>query len=603
MPRLKRPRSGFTSLKRASTPKRSRGTPNRTAHTRQGRRAGSRRSRRRLHRAPVKKRFGRYRKPRKLMSIAGIGNALTKIDKRAERGSNKLSYPGGTMGSLRAKMPGVSNQTLVPSLLAGTCCEWHLDMLLRQYKDGNKDCLDAGYQYPPDNTIHGDTAEITNWGITVTLTNLLGRATSEGNAAAVGKYWGDKYATDALNGCDLLDNKGAFILREMDPSSTRDVTLTQDTRVKYRVIIYRTAALPRARELPLYRGPCSIWRARLPNTPGYQFTDLFRMDFKEYTTWLDPTHAPHAYSVALSGATQVFDGIEVEAGEAESKAPNVTASSDRKIEPHTAEVYVERKPFGFNSLLQNIFNGTRLFSATTTASGSTTPADPRRSKLNRDYVTHVLHDKVYDVTGAKAGHDIESNVSTTAGGVTAGQTNHFPAGQAFRKRVLKFRLPKKELKTPVVFPKDGRNPAVHRSYLQRYKELDPEWGLPTTVIQADSATPSSSATDQLLDYRPTEMLMPALHGIKGDEFYDQTIDATLKKDGTDQEGPFRFDHRPLNYRWKVALLPFFVNKDTGDATALAKFYSFNTLTQQYTITGAASQDMVAYVESNVSWKE
>lgn len=218
------------------------------------------------------------------------------------------------------------------------------------------------------------------------------------------------------------------------------------------------------------------------------------------------------------------------------------------------------------------------------------------SKLNREYAIEVLHDKIYDCTGKASGKDIESSTSLTAGAASTGQTNHFPSGQKIRHRNIKINIPKSKLKAALVFPVDGRNPAVHSSNITRYKEMDPEWGLPDSVIDG-----SSDAS--LYDFRPTEMLIPAMHGVKGDPLNTKSMPQGLAKEVTGQAGSRRFDHRPLNYRWKVAVLPFFVDTAADSVTAFAPHYFWNSVTSNWTIGVPQATSLNAFVESTATWVE
>lgn len=597
----KRPRSPGGTLRRyagVSTPKRTRRSPRatrvhrrRSAARRSGRAPGARR---RLY-GGVRKRYGRghkLRRPR-WQSIPS-GAMLRKAIAGREKGSVTLAYSADSMSYLRSQIPGANGTQMVPYQLPGTCNEWHLDTLLRQHKEGNEDCLFSRFEYPDKATIHGDKATIDSWTIKVTISNQMAIPTVTSQA--------DKYAKDTLSTAKM---NSAFILGKPSLSDTNVYlsTICRRYKVKYRVIVYRTRNLPKISAPQNYTGPCSIARASAaPLMGNFNFTDLHRMQNQGHASWV--TTGEDAYSVAIPGNATTIDGVAVEGGEADGgQAAGVTAvpgsTVPRKITDHDCECYVERKPFGFNASLQNIHNHYRLFAATTRDEHEATSANPAKARLNRDYVQEVLYDKIHDCTGASNGTDVESTFSVSVGGLTGQQTNHFPGGQRAKVKTIPIRIPKHKLRRPVMFPVDGRNPASFSSNLERYKELDPEWGLPTTAIRDTAAAAQASK----YDFRPTEAIQPYLHGILGDPLRDKFCGATLIKEPGTQQGDVRFDYRPINYRWKVAVIPFFVDRDNKKITSQCQAYTYSQATGNWTLGATTDPYLMSFVESTIKWTE
>jgi len=494
-----------------------------------------------------------YRRGRKRTTTNPAYSTLVRrisaIEKTAETGYAKIHFMDPRVLPRLSKLTtnGNNASTWYPFHAAGRCAVYHADTIFRQHKGGIKDCCVDSFQYDTKSTIHGDHATLKYLNFQIKLSNVQVDVTR-------GLVPGFKYISDTRqSGSDHNIMYYGQLPQQTAPST---VAIPSNHYVKYRVIVFRTANAQKDGAAPEYFGPCANAR-RSDRKDRATITSLWGLDTSTDTT---PTYElKDQYNVVPSSHDFI---AATGTGEHElGDGPDPVTSFAPAAPEHQHEMYVEEKGFGPQSLHEQTQSDFLMFKSTSSA------FDPAIAKVNTAYAKEVIYDKVIDCTGrtmmdvpvlTRTQNLVPGDQDEPAEQAAAGFTYQSLRPQAACYRTLNVRVPKDRLETPLRFP-TTRKPGEYEHFVQKVHEADPEWGCPATAV---SQAPTTADTE-LADFRPGDLCMPHLHAITADPLTDESCNPAATADPSDQQGPRRFDFRPINHRWKVAIIPFMVEKSNG----------------------------------------
>jgi hypothetical protein len=559
--------------------------------------------------------------------------ALAKRAGGGERKSVALTWPKRATNNLYQGDPDDTyNSTMMGTYhKAGTCSMYYLDTMWRQHRSMGAAGMTTDMEYPQMSTIKGRTADMKYVSLKIHLTNQL-YSTPVGPDATDKLRIAPGYQMDP-NPFYVQPNFGrtpfTSLCLGLPPDDKQVNVMPAHMEVKYRVIVFETK-LPR--EDAFKRGLGSVTRAQnaaLDSAPGsvtdqvytrgYTFADLDEAeriinvgDIEAFAEDLSIPNTSRVTSVVLGGAVTGNHKHNYLAPYSTGPTHNTVLNPEVKPQETSGtvvekgyfaniqgpEVFVDRVPFGPRKAMDSCVDSIDYFEH------GDDSFDPRKLKLKKHKVRRVFYDKVIDCTGATVPGSRKRRARTNTApddlpaGTTVGYTEEIqmPGMQQYKEVDIPVRIPKAALKPikffdrrdadkyPTVYDQEeldlSQSQAGYRPYLpigsaevNRFSggTLPNGAGLP--------ATPQGTNPAGLIDQRPTHYLVPALFNCQGKssrEAFRAGGDARSGQDPQSAEVPddplIAFDYRPMNNRFKVAIIPFFVSKFDGKVTSATEFY-------------------------------